>query len=248
MSAPTPAEKPTHARYKAIAFGVALSFITYLDRVAISQAAPAISAEMRLQRNSDGPLFSGVRSDLRAARNPQRMAVRPHRTAQGADAPLAVLWWSFFTAATGWAWNLPSLIATRLLFGAGEAGCFPGLAKSFRTWLPPSERPMAEGIKATAARWAAACTPFLLVTLYRVCFLARRVLDLRRNRSRLGGCFHWWHRDDPAGHHRGRIQPSRLRRAQRRAKNRGSLGPTPWRAAAPIAARWALCVQWFCHY
>ena len=36
-----------------------------------------------------------------------------------------VLWWSFFTAATGWVWSAPSLIATRALFGAGEAGRSP---------------------------------------------------------------------------------------------------------------------------
>src|SRR5262245_45214235 len=38
-----------------------------------------------------------------------------------------VLWWSFFTAATGWAWNYGSLVVTRFLFGVGEAGCFPNL-------------------------------------------------------------------------------------------------------------------------
>ena len=36
-----------------------------------------------------------------------------------------VMWWSFFTAATGWAFNFVSLVITRALFGAGEAGCFP---------------------------------------------------------------------------------------------------------------------------
>src|SRR3989442_15885023 len=33
-----------------------------------------------------------------------------------------VVWWSLFTAATGWAWNLTSLVVTRFLFGMGEAG------------------------------------------------------------------------------------------------------------------------------
>ena len=36
-----------------------------------------------------------------------------------------VVWWSFFTAFTGAAWNLASMLVTRFLFGAGEAGCFP---------------------------------------------------------------------------------------------------------------------------
>ena len=47
-----------------------------------------------------------------------------------------VVWWSFFTAATGWIWSLPSLLVTRSLFGVGEAGCFPNLTRVFTTWLP----------------------------------------------------------------------------------------------------------------
>jgi len=42
----------------------------------------------------------------------------------GARAVLSriVLWWSGFTALTGIAWNYPSLLVTRFLFGAGEGG------------------------------------------------------------------------------------------------------------------------------
>ena len=40
-----------------------------------------------------------------------------------------VLWWSFFTAATGWAGTARRWSVTRFLFGAGEAGCFPNLTK-----------------------------------------------------------------------------------------------------------------------
>jgi len=63
---------------------------------------------------------------------------------------------SFFTAATGLAWNFASLLIARLLFGAGEAGCFPGLAKTFSNWLPHEVRARAEGWKASSARWGAA--------------------------------------------------------------------------------------------
>src|ERR1700750_2688140 len=51
-----------------------------------------------------------------------------------------VLWWSFFTAATGWAFNFLSLLLTQLLFGAGEAGCFPNITRALATWLPREER------------------------------------------------------------------------------------------------------------
>jgi ACS family glucarate transporter-like MFS transporter len=42
-----------------------------------------------------------------------------------------VILWSLFTAATGRAWNFASLAVTQFLFGVGEAGAFPNLAKAF---------------------------------------------------------------------------------------------------------------------
>ena len=73
-----------------------------------------------------------------------------------------MLWWSFFTAATGWVWNAPSLVVTRALFGAGEAGCFPNLTRVFTTWLPEQQRERAQGVLWFAARWSGAFTPLLV--------------------------------------------------------------------------------------
>jgi len=245
MSAPSPAKEPTHARYKAVAFGVALSFITYIDRVAISQAAPAISAELHLTAIRMGYVFSAFGLTYALLEIPSGWLcdrIGPRKVLMR-----IVLWWSFFTAATGWAWNFPSLLAARLLFGAGEAGCFPGLAKSFRTWLPPSERPMAEGFKATAARWAAACTPFLLVTLYRVVSWRTAFSIFGAIGTIWAAAFYWWYRDDPA-EHPAVNSAERALLAHNRVEGCGPLGPTPWRRFLGSRSAWALCVQWFCHY
>src|SRR5207247_1578120 len=74
-----------------------------------------------------------------------------------------VVCWSIFTAATGWAWNQGSLLATRALFGMGEAGCFPNLTRAFTTWLPAGERVRAQGLLWLSARWGGAFTPLLVV-------------------------------------------------------------------------------------
>src|SRR5437867_1056916 len=116
---------PTHVRYWVIVFAVALAVVTYIDRVCISQAAPLITRDLKLSREQMGYVFSaftlayaifeipgGYLGDRMGAR---RVLMR------------IVVWWSFFTAATGWAWNVASLVTTRFLFGAGEAGCFPNL-------------------------------------------------------------------------------------------------------------------------
>ena len=47
-----------------------------------------------------------------------------------------VLWWSCLTAATGAALNYPVLLAIRFLFGMGEAGAWPCVARTFSRWIP----------------------------------------------------------------------------------------------------------------
>ena len=50
-----------------------------------------------------------------------------------------VIWWSLFTALTGFATGLISLIIIRFLFGVGEAGVFPTVSGVISRWLPFTE-------------------------------------------------------------------------------------------------------------
>ena len=86
-----------------------------------------------------------------------------------------VAMWSVFTAATGYAWNLASMIVCRFLFGAGEAGCFPNLTKMFTIWLPQRERGLAQGITWLSARWGGAFTPLLVLWVLQLRELATGV-------------------------------------------------------------------------
>ena len=105
------------------AFAATLAIITYIDRVCISQAASDIQRDLGLTKVQMGwafaafawayALFEIPGGWLGDKIGPRKVLMR------------VVVWWSFFTAATGWAWNLASLLVTRFLFGAGEAGCFP---------------------------------------------------------------------------------------------------------------------------
>jgi MFS family permease len=190
--------RPSRARYVAVAFALALAVIQYLDRVCISQAAPAISKELGLSNVQMGWVFSvftwayalfevpgGWMGDRMG---PRRVLMR------------IVVWWSFFTAATGWVWSASSLIVTRTLFGAGEAGCFPNLTRIFATWLPKHERERAQGILWLAARWSGAFTPLLVAYLL-------ELMSWRRAFEVFGAvgivwavAFYWWFRDDPRTH------------------------------------------------
>ncbi|MCX6619540.1 MAG: MFS transporter [Acidobacteria bacterium] len=148
-------------RRRVLLFAMTLAIITYVDRVAIAQAQPLISHDLKLDKLQMGVVFaafgwayalfempSGFLGDWLGCR---RVLLR------------IVLWWSFFTAATGWAWSFPSLVVTRFLFGMGEAGAFPNLIKAFSVWLAPGERTRAQGLLWLSARWGGALTPYLVV-------------------------------------------------------------------------------------
>ena len=116
-----------------------LAVIQYVDRVAISQAMPDIAKDMGFTDAQKGAVFSAFGLAYALFEIPTGWL--GDRIGARKVLMRVVLWWSFFTAATGWAWNYASMVVTRFLFGAGEAGCFPNLTKAFSAWLPPTSAP-----------------------------------------------------------------------------------------------------------
>jgi len=190
--------KPTGARHWVIFFAITLSVITYIDRVCISQAAPNMRADLGLTSVQMGYAFAfftwayalfeipgGWLGDRFGAR---KVLMR------------VVLWWSFFTAATGWVWNSISLYVTRALFGAGEAGCFPNLTRAFMTWLPQNERVRAQGIMWLSARWGGAFTPLLVFSILQL-LSWRRAFEVFGVIGVIWAVFFYrWFRDNPHAH------------------------------------------------
>ena len=76
-----------------------------------------------------------------------------------------VLWWSAFTALTGFAWSYASLLVMRFLFGCGEAGAFPGCASAISRWFPFAERGRAQATIMVGSRIGAAFAPGLVIAL-----------------------------------------------------------------------------------
>lgn len=210
------------------AFGASLAVLSFVDRAAISQAAPLISRDLHLSPFEMGLVFSAFGLTYSACEIPSgwlcdRYGVRRLLTR-------VVLFWSAFTAATGVAWNFASLCMARLLFGVGESGCFPGLARMFRTGLAPDQRNMAEGIKAASARWGAALTPAAMAWLF--VFLTWRQTFLLFGLIGVGWAvvFSLFYREAP--------------RALADAHESSDL----WRQLLRSRSAWLLGAQWFCHY
>jgi MFS family permease len=155
-----------------------------------------------------------------------------------------VLWWSFFTAATGWTWNLASLVITRFLFGAGEAGCFPNVAKAIRTWLPKSEGVRAQSIVWLSARWGGALTPLLVAALLTV-MSWRWATAIFGSLGILWALGFWrWYRDNPRDH-RGANQ-TELALIESGQSPEPAVGPTPWRQILKSRTVLLLGLQFIC--
>ena len=188
----------TRARFTLLHFTLALAIITYLDRVAISSAAPAIRGELGLSAVQMGWAFSAFTLAYAAFEIPSGWmgdVIGPRKVLTR-----IVLWWSAFTAVTGLAWSFVSLLVARFLFGVGEAGAFPNISRSFAKWFPTSERGSAHGVVFMGTRFGGAVAPPLVVLLmgvigWRQTFFAFGLVGVV-------WCVFWWRwfRDEPAKH------------------------------------------------
>ena len=76
---------------------------------------------------------------------------------------LIVLWWSLFTAFTGMAGGLASLLVIRFMFGIGEAGSSPCSTGVISRWFEKHEVGKAQGYVWAASRMGGALTPFVVI-------------------------------------------------------------------------------------
>ena len=233
---------PTGARHIVTAFAVALAVITYIDRVAISVSVPFISEDLGLTSIQMGwalaafgwayALFEIPGGWLGDRIGPRRVLMR------------IVIWWSFFTAATGWAWNATSLITIRALFGAGEAGAFPNLTRMFTVWLPVKERERAQATVWLATRVSGAFTPVLVATLI-------AAISWRRTFEVFGVLgvvwavlFFWWYRDQPAEHRS--VNQAELALLPPPRETAIAHTGVPWGVIFSTPSVWLLSIQYMC--
>lgn len=140
-----------------------LSIITYIDRVCIAVAGPQMQKDLGMSPEQWGwvvgifavsyAVFEIPSGALGDRIGPRKVLTR------------IVVWWSIFTSLTGAVSNYFVLLATRFLFGAGEAGAYPNSSASISRWFPVVERARAHGIVWMASRVGGAVSPLLVIPI-----------------------------------------------------------------------------------
>jgi sugar phosphate permease len=153
--------RASYGRWYILGLICLMYLITYLDRVNISTAAPAISAEFGFDKITMGVIFSAFVWAYALFQVPggwlsDRFGARPVLAA-------IVAYWSVMTAATAAATGAVSFVVLRFLFGMGEAGAFPGATRAMQLWYPRQERGLVQGLTHSASRLGAAIAPPIVV-------------------------------------------------------------------------------------
>jgi MFS family permease len=212
----------------------AMYFITYVDRVNISTAAPFLQSELHLSNTQLGMVLSAFSVpyaffQLFGGWIADRFGPRRVLAVVG-------LVWGLATIATGFSVGLVSLFAARLALGFGEGASFPTATHAMARWLPADRRGFGQGITHAFSRFGNALAPLGVAALiaawsWRASFWLIGVVSL----VWLVGWI-WYFRDSPADH----PGVGERERAEVPAPPRVQRPPVPWpallRRVLPVTA------------
>lgn len=236
--------RPTRVRHAVLWLTVLAYMITYMDRVVISTAAPAIQAEYGFSTITMGWIFFAFQISYALFQIPGGWL--GDRFGPRRALAWVVTWWSAFTALTVAAWSASSMFVVRFLFGMGEAGAFPIATRSLSRWMLPSERGWAQGVTHAGARLGAALTPPLVAYLiyhfgWRAPFLVFAVVGLV-----WAAFWFYYYRDNPREH--DAVNAGELEKIEAALGNRTGLRKSvPWKQLLANRTIWLLSAMYFCY-
>lgn len=170
---------PSRVRFGVLGFACSLSLITYLDRICIARVQDDMKADLGISDIQFGWVLSAFTLGYLLFEVPGGWM----GDAWGSRRVLTriVVWWSLFTALTGAIWPfvladsglylggiplavnaITAMLLVRFLFGCGEAGAYPNLARLVGGWFPFRERGLAQGAIWTSARLGGAIAPLVI--------------------------------------------------------------------------------------
>jgi len=159
------ASRASRVRYAVFAFLCVLSFLTYFDRFSIMRVQGDVQRQLGMTAQQMGWIFSIFWLAYALFEMPggwlgDRFGARKTLTR-------IVLVWSLCTGLTGAAVGFGSLLFFRFLFGVGEAGAYPNIARVQSRWLSSHSQGKASGMLWLVARWGGALAPLLFGAMLR---------------------------------------------------------------------------------
>ena len=182
-------------RYLLVVGTFLLSVLLYIDRVVISVAESNIRADLNLSETQMGWILSVFALGYALFQTPA--GILADRFGPRRILSAVVTFWSLFTALTGAAFGFVSMLIYRFIFGVGEAGAFPGIARAVFSWIPMNERGIIHGINFSGSRLGAAFALPLVASLiaivgWRMTFVIFGVVGVA-----WAVFWFFWFRDDP---------------------------------------------------
>ncbi len=216
-----------------------LSVLLYVDRTCISVAKGAIQKDLHLSDTEMGFVFSAFSLGY-ALLQPVGGGLADRFGPRVVLATIVTIW-SFFTGLTAVVRTFVPLLIVRFLFGAGEAGAFPAMARATYSWFPPDRRGLIQGISFSGSRIGAAfAMPLLGFGIerwgWREVFVALMLVGFVWA-VLWGLCF----RDSPRSASPFAVPPPPPKRHDVAASGRG-IG---WQIARSGNV-WLMCAQYFC--
>jgi sugar phosphate permease len=147
--------------------------VAWLDRMAINMTIPFMAKDLGIGPERIGWILSAFFLGYSLFQIPGGILADRHGPRKVILGALS--WWSVFTALTGLMGGLPSMLATRFLFGVGE-GVFPASVwKVLAQWYTKKDRTTANAVVISSIALGPALTPLLLAPVlarygWRVCF------------------------------------------------------------------------------
>jgi ACS family glucarate transporter-like MFS transporter len=182
-------------RYGVLGLLCCVSLITFIDRLALPVAEPAIRKELNLSPDQWGWVLSAYILANAIFEIPS--GAFGDRRGRRLELTRIAAWWSVFTAATSSCRTLWQIVASRFLFGMGAAGAYPNASGVISRWFPKREHALAQGFLWSAGRLGGALAPLILVPLA-ARFGWRSIFWLLGTVGVLWSIAWWtWFRDEP---------------------------------------------------
>jgi ACS family hexuronate transporter-like MFS transporter len=139
------------------------TLINYLDRQALSVAAPILQVQFHMTSAGYSQVLFAFMLAYTIMNGISGLLIDRLGTKVGYG--LFVAWWSLCAVLHVLVRGVWSLGILRFLLGAGEAGNWPGAVKVVAEWFPPEERSMASGIFNSGSSVGAILAPPIIAAL-----------------------------------------------------------------------------------